>query len=509
MNPTSPVRLKNSPAADLTDAFFAWADREPASPAVISHQKVISYQQLAAMVHGAGKSLLELGVQSGQLIGVSAINDARHVALIMALAEAGAVSVPIHPNWGAVLKAEIAKDLGLSRLIGQKADWALEGLPFTHLRDLLQASTSAFIGNPRFGPSAKCGRVFFSSGSSGKPKAVLFKDDYLKHRVRQTIRVSLMGRGCRVLCGDLNYAAWGVQALATLHVGGTLIFSRSSPWDQCRALAANAVTHARFAPRTLFAILQKLGADGLFLPALKRLEVVGSGMPGDLLDAVQLNLTNRVFVTYGMTAFGFVSIAGPELLASQPGSVGQVIGEVRLEVVDENDHSVPAGETGTLRLRTTSMTDGYLADPESTKMHFRDGWFYPGDAGRMGEDGSLYLAGRVEELSSIESAAINFSELELIAREFPGVQDAVAMQIHPELERQCMMVAVTSSGSVKGLLDYLSERLGEAAPEGVARLEAFPRTFNGKISRKKLREMLEAASSNNTEKPAPVEGERA
>jgi acyl-CoA synthetase (AMP-forming)/AMP-acid ligase II len=98
-----------------------------------------------------------------------------------------------------------------------------------------------------------------------------------------------------------------------------------------------------------------------------------------------------------MTEFGFVSVADPNLLETSPQTAGRIIEEVELEVVDDNLEPVPNGEFGALRMRQRHMVKGYLNNPSETNKHFREGWYYPGDIGRLDTDGLLYLSARVDD----------------------------------------------------------------------------------------------------------------
>jgi acyl-CoA synthetase (AMP-forming)/AMP-acid ligase II len=497
-----------STSADLISTFFERAARHPDSPALVSHGNVYSYGRLAALVQGTRAQLLKSGVEPGQIVGVCARNNPGHLALILALADAGTVSVPLRPEWDDSLKVEIAGELGLERVVAERAEWGIDGLPITLNRDALQYASPENYEAP-FPVHAPGGRIFFSSGSTGKPKAVLFEPGYLAYRIRQTLAVSQMSQKCRVLCGNLNDADWCVQALATLFVGGTLVFPVPTIWNLCKALAINAITHARLTPSVLTAILGKLGDAGTLLPSLAQLEVVGAAATKPLLDTVRRKMTDRVFVTYGVTEFGSVSIAGPDLLATDPQSVGEIVGDVTLEVVDQNDEPVPAGDVGTLRLRAPFMVKGYFSDWKATQQHFRNGWFYPGDGGRLDETGQLTLSGRIDDLAAVDASAFTFRELEEAAMEFPEVTEAVALRINEGTKEQRLMVAVTSRQSLTGLLDFLTDRFGQNGPDGIARLEQFPRTFNGKIARAELRKALEAVAVERPGEPVAERENRA
>ena len=80
---------------------------------------------------------------------------------------------------------------------------------------------------------------------------------------------------------------------------------------------------------------------------------------------------------------------------------------------------------------------------------------------------------------------------------FPGVREAVALMIQRDKDEQRLMVAVAGAEMPNGLLDYLGERFGQRGPDGIARVDEFPRTFNGQVARTELRKALELVTSKD------------
>jgi acyl-CoA synthetase (AMP-forming)/AMP-acid ligase II len=69
-----------------------------------------------------------------------------------------------------------------------------------------------------------------------------------------------------------------------------------------------------------------------------------------------------------------------------------------VEVVDESGRPVPSGEPGRLRIRSASMAEGYLDDPEATRRFFQDGWFYPSDIAILDGPRRIKVIGRADEM---------------------------------------------------------------------------------------------------------------
>jgi fatty-acyl-CoA synthase len=88
-------------------------------------------------------------------------------------------------------------------------------------------------------------------------------------------------------------------------------------------------------------------------------------------------------------------------------SVGRPVGDVELAV------DAPAGEEGPIRLRSSSLMDGYFEAPEATREVLRDGWLHTGDRG-VWVDGRLFVTGRDKDLVIKAGRKFHPSEIEQV-----------------------------------------------------------------------------------------------
>src|SRR5262249_58030100 len=123
--------------------------------------------------------------------------------------------------------------------------------------------------------------------------------------------------------------------------------------------------------------------------------------------------------------------------ARRSGSVGRPLadGEVRIADPDE-------GGIGEIELRGSSITKGYLDNPEANREAFTaDGWYRTGDLGFVNRDGFLFVTGRVKEVLVLgggkkvipEDLERSYGTIPEIA-EVPGLQDKGALAALGRLE---------------------------------------------------------------------------
>ncbi len=65
------------------------------------------------------------------------------------------------------------------------------------------------------------------------------------------------------------------------------------------------------------------------------------------------------------------------MLPAMDGAVGYVVPGVSVDIVDPSGAPLPPGREGLVRIRSSELADGYIGDPETTRLRFRDGGFYP------------------------------------------------------------------------------------------------------------------------------------
>jgi D-alanine-D-alanine ligase-like ATP-grasp enzyme len=197
------------------------------------------------------------------------------------------------------------------------------------------------------------------------------------------------------------------------------------------------------------------------------------------------------------------------------GNVGHPHPGFELQVVDAKDRPLPAGEAGLVRIRSATGIDGYLNDPIATAEAFRDGWFYPGDLGRLAAGGQLIHLGRADDLMIMNGINIYPAEIEQTLLIHPAVRDAAAMPIrHPV--HQDVPVAVVSlhpgaDAAAQDLLRFVHDRIGAHALHQIFILEEIPRNEQGKPRRDDIRAQIAARSQaaaeivpKQTEAPKPT-----
>ncbi|PNY24611.1 acyl-coenzyme A synthetase [Tolypocladium capitatum] len=179
------------------------------------------------------------------------------------------------------------------------------------------------------------------------------------------------------------------------------------------------------------------------------------------------------------------------------GSLGPLMPNVTLRLVDDNDQDVRPGEPGEALVKGPMITKGYHNNPEANKAAFTpDGWFRTGDVLRM-ENDLFYIIDRKKELIKYKGLQVAPAELEGVLLAHPSVADAAVVGVpynDTEVPRAYVELAPGTRGNISeaDVAEYVKGQVAEYKQlrGGVVFVDAVPRSKAGKILRRELREMV-------------------
>ncbi len=477
---------------NVAELISEQARLRPASPAIISHDKIITYGQLSVAAGVVARHLRQHGVTPGQVVGVSMGQNALHVITLLALTQVGAVSLPLHPAVPVERRALAASRFGASCLVSGRDDMALMGLQFISLAGLSFDGSAITPDAEMHQVSADTPfRIALSSGTSGDPKGMILTHGSMLLRINSPD--PYYSSLSRTLPMDLNFMLGFRPAFSALAQGSALVMARSmAPEQLLQSIVSHAVTHTYLSPAQVHAIADLLAVGSVHCPSLICLRIAGGPLSRRLLDELRARLTPNVYVRYGSTESGLVTYATPETLARQPGSVGRVCPWAQIEVVDENDVLLPVGSVGELRIRSEHQVQGYYLDDVRNQQQFREGWFYPGDLGRFDAEGLLYIEGRADDQLNVGGLKVNPEDIDAVLSTNAAVAEAGTFVFRGEEGQEALAVALVlrAGAEIGEVRNHALAQLGPLAPARYFPVSSLPRTITGKLRRAELSEQF-------------------
>lgn len=469
--------------------------------AVIAGGAKISFARLNADVDAAAARLRSEGIGPGKTVGIRAgpaenghsyTNWVAHLAVM----KLGATHIS---TTGKALNSALQAgkvDLVLGHF-ESLIDVPLSVPRFEFHLDAITAAASEQVTNQE----ATARRLNLTSGTTNRAKFISWDSAMIERRVDQV--TGMVDAGTRLFpLLHLMTTAGFRYPLATWAAGGCVLLPRAPRGLERDAEALPMANFIACSPTQLKKRLVALkgewpGRNG------RTIVLLGGRLPAATRDAALDRACTRLLISYGSTESGSVAFGEHGVIERHPGAVGFVRPGIVVEIVGTKGEPMAPGQPGLIRIRSEMMAEDY--EPGSARTedsgHFRDGWFYPSDVGRLYEDGLLVIEGRTGDMLNVGGQKISAINLETMAGRLPGVKDvcAVTMQLE-EGDFLTFGLVCDDNFDVKDFSANVRLMLKGNRRFHVIRLPSIPRNAMGKIPRPIIASQLTAlygAARNN------------
>jgi acyl-CoA synthetase (AMP-forming)/AMP-acid ligase II len=323
--------------------------------------------------------------------------------------------------------------------------------------------------------------LLHTSGTTGAPKVAILRHGHLTSYVLETVEPMTAEPDEATLVSVPPYHVAGMVALLTSLYAGRRIVQLPSfdPAAWVELVRAEQVTHAMVVPTMLHRILPLL-ENPPGLPSLRHLSYGGGRMPLPLIGRALELLPGVDFVNaYGLTeTSSTIAVLGPgdHRAGRKLGSVGRPLPGVEIEIRD-----------GQVWVRGPQVSGEY-----ADRAAGGDGWFATGDAGRLDDDGYLYVEGRLDDVIVRGGENLSPGEIEDALLAHPEIEDVAVFGVPDDQWGEVVAAAVVLRAGA-GLTEddvraWVAGRLRSSrAPAVVRFLPELPRTDTGKVLRRELR----------------------
>ncbi|OUM00128.1 AMP-binding protein [Variovorax sp. JS1663] len=550
MNPTAPDMEANAVTADtyalreLTFrkvlARFAQASRDKVFLTETATGRRFTYGEIDAWTDRVAHAMQDFGVGRGGHAGLLMGNSAEHLAVFLAIAKIGAVSVPVNTAArGELLRyylgqsdcetvivdaplaprlQEVLAELPLVRRVivvrtgeGDEGAIAPAGemavADFHALVDRAPATPFVPAAPPRF-----CDLVLiaYTSGTTGPSKgSMLSQAAALTYGTSAAEAQGYRASDIFYVCLPLFHnnallAATGAALVCGASVVLSRRFSVSRFWDEIRESKAT--------------ITNFLGAMSSFLwsqppspaDADNCLRLVSMAPTPKYAAEFEERFGLRAMNNYGLSDYGMVTSFTQWDPRDKLGSIGRPRRGVQVRIVDDDDFELPPGEPGEMVLRFDEPwrgTMGYYKMAEATLASRRNLWFHTGDRGMRDADGYLYFVDRKKDCIRRRGENISAFEVEQIIATHPAVADAAVFPVAtPANDEEVAAVIVAKPGVQLDELQLVEHCQRNMAyfmvPRYIQFRASLPTTMSQKVEKFRLRQELEAGLSQAWDREA-------
>lgn len=495
--------------------FDAALDRRADAPALTGAEGTLTHRE--AHDHGLALAggLAQLGVVEGDFTLLMLDNHLDFAAMIVGLALAGRVEVPVNTAYKGRILAHVINDSRARVMVVEERycerlaavagelehletfvvrggpGHALAGgrfavVPFEDLEEADPAPRAALEPWDPMG-------VMYTSGTTGPSKGVL------------VCHAHAYGYSTPWAFGAGGPDDVAMVALPLFHIGGqwacmykALIgggaaavvagFSAGRYWDEVRRHGATETLLLGAMANFLWS--QPARDDDADVPMRRAIMV--PVIPE--VEAFARRFDMEIGTAYGLTE-GSSPVVCPYGTA-RPRKAGRPRSDFDVRIVDEHDVDVPEGEAGEVVLRPHdpwSTMLGYWGRPEATAEAWRNLWLHTGDAMLRDADGDLVFVDRTDDAIRRRGENISSFEVEAVLNEHPAVLESAAVAVASQhTEHEIKAVVVPAEGETvkpEELIAFCVDRMAYfMVPRYVEVLDELPKTPTEKVRKAMLRD---------------------
>ncbi len=369
--------------------------------------------------------LLSRGLKKGTKVAILLMNSLEWLPIYFGILKAGCIAVPLNFRYSG---DEIKYCLELA-----DCEMLVFGPEFTERMDTVydtipQVKTMLFVGKDGPAYTENCGElmnycstsnppvalneddyaaIYFSSGTTGFPKAILHRHKALISSCKTEQNHHGQTRDDVFLCiPPLYHTGAKMHWFGSLLAGSKAVLLRGvKPEWILRTVTEEKCTIVwllvPWAQDILDAIESgKLKMEDYLLAQWRLMHIGAQPVPPSLVKRWLKYFPNHKYDTN----YGLSESIGPGCVhlgvdnVHKVGAIGKAGYLWEVKIIDENGNEVPDGDIGELAVKGPGVMDCYYKNPEATAEILKGEWLYTGDMAKKDEDGFIYLVDRKKDV---------------------------------------------------------------------------------------------------------------
>ncbi|MFA6358501.1 MAG: AMP-binding protein [Candidatus Omnitrophota bacterium] len=481
--------------------------------AVIFRQEQLSFLQLKDKVFLLSQSLLKLGVKPKDKVAIYLPSWPEYIFSYLAIWSIGACSVPLDFM---LTEDEIVSCLGHSEakllITKHKANISVVNLktrlPLLENVICCQSNeegclnfegllTAGSAQSPKIEIKENdCAIIFYTSGTTGKPKGVLINYAQLDAPPKSMaffVNSDLSEKDTTLCALPFSHLGGLIYIQNTITFGLTMVLmERFMPLDFLRNIQNYKVNFFWIVPSMYYALLQLKEFETFDLSTLRWIVTFGASSSPDALRRFNQFCPKASLLNgWGLTETNAPTVVLP-MGSKNIESVGRPAPWIEVKIFSDDDQELPSGSTGEVVVKSWVVCDGYFKDEELTQETIRHGWFHSGDLGKFDDQGLLYIVGRKKEMLKVGGEIVFEPEVEAALYRHPDIAEAAVIgvidKLRGEVPKAFLVIREGKSISEEDLRFFLRQHLAHfKIPHYFEFCKALPKNRTGKIDKEQLR----------------------
>ena len=343
--------------------------------------------------------------------------------------------------------------------------------------------------------------ILYTSGTTGRPKGVqLTHYQIVKNAHDQGVILRTSEDDKLVIPVPFSHCFGNVMSITLMVVfGGTMLpLVEFNPYDALDLVEKEEATMIHGVPTMFIRELEVAEEEDYDTSSLRTGIMAGSSCPVETMRSVINDLGCNVSITYGLTEAspGVTMTRFDDSVEDRVETVGRVMPDQEIKIVDDSGEEVEHGETGELVVKGYNVMEGYYKKPEATDDAIEDGWLHSGDLAEMDDRGYVKIVGRKKDMVIVGGLNVYPREIEEYLLEHPEIKEVAVVGVPDKDLGEVVAAAVVPTKdadlSPQDVVDYLYGSVASAkVPRYVTVGMDLPVSGRGKVQKFRLRDNLE------------------
>lgn len=501
-------KIKEIFSESIFDKFEFSVRNYPEKIAVRCGIDKLCYKEFNDFVFKISNLLLGYGLNKGDRVCVHCTNSILVPVTIFSLWNIDAVYIPVSENFSNTKINEIIAESN-SKLVISFSNISDLSVPVLNINlESLKNSKNDFIGLQSY-ENDKDLHMIFTSGTTGKPKAVMIKENGFKNLCQWYINeYSICENSSILLLTNYSFDASMKNLVAPFITGGSLSIINTSLYDLSeiiKTIKENQITHINCVP-SLFDQILFLCKEEKY-QSLKSLEWVILG--GEkinfsyLYDFIQ-NTDCRISNVYGPTeAYDLSTYHNLTLddISKKNGIIGQPLDNKIIYILDDRNQICPLYKKGEICISGTGVISSYENIFKSPDCFIKDSYnednslYKTGDIGYWTKDGKIVYCGRKDNQVKINGQRVNLEAYESVGNSIPGILRCAAILYETQNQLSQLVLVYSKDEYFSFDKDLLKEEFSKnfsnsLMPSNFIEVENIPSSQNGKTDYKSLKKIV-------------------
>jgi len=409
-----------------------------------------------------------------------------------------------------------SEDYNLPSMLKEIIDFSSQGIEETITFDSLTSQTTSSVGKPVTVQPDDIAEILFTSGTTGRPKAVT-----LTHQ--QLLQNYWDWSGLGNLSNQDNYLViapfshgFGINAglLACAIRGMTNVIAEAfHPKQALQTIQTENITVMGGPPSLFTALAETSTESNQENNSLKTAYVGAATVPETVIQKMKHKLgIKRVVNAYGLTEACSVSMTredDSEKTISQ--TVGKTLPGMQVKIVDNDDKEVPHNTAGEILIKGYGISPGYWSHDSNGPSQFISeqgkNWFRSGDIGSLDQDGNLSIIDRKKDMYISHGFNVYPADVEKILAQHPAISQAAVVGVEDSKKGQvgCAFIVNEANTQCKHneLLSWAKSNMADyKVPQYLFTVEALPLNANGKVRKELLQQQASEQVIHLSSKPS-------